>query len=147
MKNKIIIEGKEFDLPDELVNRIKEELREPKKFSYSDILCKLEEQAGEENTFSMGLEDCCFSENQCKKITAINKLMNVAKYLNGEWKRNNIEEWRSSVYIDENNKVGTSDVFAKSVRSTVYFKTRELAQQAISILGEDTIRLALSTDW
>lgn len=29
----------------------------------------------------------------------------------------------------------------------IYFKTRELAQRAIEILGEETIKLALSTDW
>nr|DAY73308.1 MAG TPA: hypothetical protein [Caudoviricetes sp.] len=29
----------------------------------------------------------------------------------------------------------------------VHFKTLYLAQQAIEILGEETIKLALSTDW
>lgn len=30
----------------------------------------------------------CTSEKQSKKLLAINKLMNVAKYLNGDWKAN-----------------------------------------------------------
>lgn len=86
------------------------------------------------------------SEKQAKKLLAINKLMNVAKYLNGNWKPN----WNSGaskyfLFINQGD-IKISDV-AYCIRSDVYFKSSELAEQAIEILGEDTIKLALSTDW
>lgn len=91
----------------------------------------------------------CTSEKQAKKLIAINQLMNVAKYLNGDWKPN----WKDS---NENKYHITLDYssFTMSIRLThmisevsVYFKTKELAEQAIEILGTETIKLALSTDW
>lgn len=90
----------------------------------------------------------CTSHKQAEKLLAINKLMNVAKYLNGEdWKpdwdnedelKYFINKNREGIYVSRNN----CNNFA-----IVYFKSKELAQQAIDILGEETIRLALSTDW
>lgn len=98
--------------------------------------------------------DCYLQPNkfksikQAEKLLAINKLMNVAKYLNGEdWKpdwdnedelKYFINKNRAGIYVSRNN----CNIF-----SIVYFKTKEAAQQAIDILGEETIRLALSTDW
>lgn len=88
------------------------------------------------------------SYSQVAKLHAINALLNVSKYLNGDWKPdwNNSHEEKYSIYITKNNSMDIS-------RSTylndtfVYFKNEELAQQAIEILGEKWIRLALSTDW
>lgn len=90
----------------------------------------------------------CTSEKQAGKLLAINKLMNVAKYLNGEdWKpdwdnedelKYFINKNRAGIYVSRNNCNNFS---------IVYFKSKEDAQQAIEILGEETIRLALSTDW
>lgn len=90
----------------------------------------------------------CTSKEQAEKLLAINNLMNVAKYLNGYWKPN----WDANkkikfyIYINEYNEVTISSTFHYNV-SVVYFKSKEDAQQAIDILGEETIRLALSTDW
>lgn len=39
------------------------------------------------------------------------------------------------------------DRWATSNRQIVYFRTYELAEQALKILGEETIRTALSTDY
>ena len=90
----------------------------------------------------------CCSDKQLEKIIAIAKLMNVAKYLNGEdWKpdwdnedelKYFINKNRAGIYVSRNNCNNFS---------IVYFKTKEAAQQAIDISGEETIRLALSTDW
>lgn len=89
----------------------------------------------------------CTSKKQAEKLIAINKLMNVAKYLNekvGEipqddkfyyfvFKYGNIQiDWTTPSVIND---------------GCVYFYSRELAQLAADILGEDTIRTALSTDW
>lgn len=100
--------------------------------------------------------DCCLQPNkfksikQAEKLLAINKLMNVAKYLNCDWKPDWNDGGGTKYFL------GIKEHFCRAIYidftcnynfSIVYFKTRELAQQAIDILGEETIRLALSTDW
>lgn len=100
------------------------------------------------------------SRQQAEKLLAINKLLNVAKYLNGDWKpdweNNEEEKWTIRLVWNENNKpvikvgfyFGTADGTIGHCNNTfVYFRTKELAEQAIQILGEETIRLALSTDY
>jgi len=89
----------------------------------------------------------CTSEKQAEKLLAINKLMNVAKYLNGDWQH----DWRNmredkvyfSIYCNEIRLSQTS----LTNDGNVYFKSRKLAQDALIILGEETIRLALSSDY
>lgn len=92
----------------------------------------------------------CTSEKQAKKLLAINQLLNVAKYLNGDWQ----PDWNSPdikykyfIYMEplDDKLFITSDT--RYISSFIYFKTKELAQKAIDILGEETIKLALSTDW
>lgn len=89
----------------------------------------------------------CISEKQAQKLLTINKLMNVAKYLNGNWQPNwfNHEESKYYIFI-YNGEINISNT-GLSHCLEIYFKSKELAQQAIDILGEETIKLALSTDW
>lgn len=89
----------------------------------------------------------CTSKRQAEKLLAINKLMNVAKYLNGDWQ----PDWDYShekkyyIYV-ENDQIRI--VYADTIHSMdVYFKSKELARQAIEILGEETIKLAFCTDY
>lgn len=91
----------------------------------------------------------CTSKKQAEKLIAINKLMNVSKYLNGDWHPDWDKPQEKKYYI----KV---DAYPYSLKvdfnlcyrdGNIYFKSEELAKQAIEILGEDTIKLALSTDW
>lgn len=89
------------------------------------------------------------SEKQAQKFLAINKLMNVAKYLNGDWQPNWSDSEESKYYFRWNHtsnelQVGEALVVYSDI---VYFKSEKLAKQAIDILGEETIKLALSTDW
>lgn len=92
----------------------------------------------------------CTSKKQAEKLLAINKLMNVAKYLNGDWKpnwNNNNKEYKYYIwYLPINNNLAICNTISKCT-SIVFFKSKELAQQAIDILGEETIKLALCTDW
>lgn len=90
----------------------------------------------------------CTSEKQARKLLAINKLMNVAKYLNGDWQPNwgTDDKFNYFIYIDSKGVLSIGS-HAFTYSSEIYFKSRELAEQAISILGEETIRLALCTDW
>lgn len=89
----------------------------------------------------------CTSEKQAEKLLAINKLMNVAKFLNGDWKPNWNESDKKYAFIIKS--IGRIDItyWHKDIHNIVYFKSVDLAQQAIEILGEETIKLALSTDW
>jgi hypothetical protein len=160
MKSFITIEGKEFELPDELVNKIKKELNKPKKLMYEEIsrilfekkLFYIDEKGkisdSVDNSSSYGHINNCTSKKQAEKLLAINKLMNTAKYLNHEWKPDWTDNQQSKVYIyvDSNYNVGI-ETAATTNRGFVYFKTGKLAQQCIDILGKETIKLALSTDW
>lgn len=91
----------------------------------------------------------CTSSKQAEKLIAINKLMNVAKYLNGKWSPNwnEVDERKYFIYIclrDLHISIKSATIHASDI---VYFKSEELAKQAIEILGEQTIKTALSTDW
>ena len=90
----------------------------------------------------------CTSHKQTQKVIAINCLLNVAKYLNGEWKTDwdDASEPKFSFFIDPTNDLAIVTEYDK-LHHIVYFRTKKLAKRAIDILGEDTIRLALSTDY
>lgn len=83
------------------------------------------------------------TKHQLECILAKNKLANVARYLNGDWKYTVYDEG----YIIGYNALKSFYYVVKVSKSTelsnVLFKTYELAKQAIEILGKDTIRLAL----
>lgn len=87
------------------------------------------------------------SKRQLEKLFAINKLMNVAKYLNCDWQ----PDWTYShrvgwyIVIREDDKIEVS--YSECICGDIYFRTEKLAIQAIEILGEETIRLALCTDY
>lgn len=92
----------------------------------------------------------CTSEKQLKKLLAINQLMNVAKYLNKDWTPNWDEAEGFNKYCIWYNITCDKLIIDASQNLSpcgIYFKSEELAQQAIEILGEETIKLALSTDW
>ena len=85
------------------------------------------------------------SQQQLQQIRALNKLMNVAKYLNGGWEPDFTSKSEQKWYIDydyEDSMLGTD--YAYTYRhSNVYFKSEELAYQAIEILGEEEVKKAL----
>ena len=85
------------------------------------------------------------SKHQLECILAKNKLANVAVYLNNGWKPNLIEDYGYCLVLDCYNDLIIDSCAVLSVisLSKVMFKSRELAQQAIEILGEKTVRLAL----
>lgn len=83
------------------------------------------------------------SEEQICQLLYLNKLMNVAKYLNGDWEpdfRNTDEQkW----FIDYCSILGTDFTCGNYRHSNVYFKSEELVKQAIEILGEEEVKKAL----
>lgn len=96
---------------------------------------------------SRKLPNDALSEKQLQKLLAINMLMNVAKYLNNGWQPDwdNYSESKYYITIYED-KIAVEDVNSVCCIE-IYFKSKELAEQAIEILGEDTIKLALCTDY
>ena len=85
------------------------------------------------------------SQKQLHRLLAINKLMNVAEYLNEGWKPDWKDVQCSKWYIYWNycqNKFGI-DLQHLEQSVNIYFKTPDLALQAIEILGEEEVKLAL----
>ena len=86
------------------------------------------------------------SEAQAKRIVAFNKLQNIAKYLNDGWKPNfdgNQKNW--NIIKDDDTFVIMFTTTAN--KSCVYFKSENLAKEAIRIMGEDSLNDLFSTDW
>lgn len=128
-------------------NDIAKELFKNKKTYYTDAFCNIKStDASEVNCCDA---NNCTSEKQLKKLLAINQLMNVVKYLNKNWQPNwnNYEE--SKYYIRWNPANNELEVNKALIvySDIVYFKSEKLAKQAIDVLGEETIKLALCTDW
>ena len=82
------------------------------------------------------------TKHQLECILAKNKLANVAKYLNDGWKPNKgdfvfcLTHWE---YLS----VGMYHF--ENYGNQIIFKNREVAQQAVEILGEETVKLALES--
>jgi hypothetical protein len=85
------------------------------------------------------------TKHQLERLLALNKLMNVAHYLNDGWEPNwnNIEQEKFYIYYSNVDKIIKIEYNSVCNSGEVYFKSIELAEQAIEILGEDIIKLAL----
>lgn len=88
----------------------------------------------------------CTTEAQAKRLLAFNKMMNIAKYLNGDWKpafNGNNKNWL--IRIEDGKYVAR---FIKWFNNgSVYFKSEEAANEAIRLMGEDSLNDLFSTDW
>lgn len=87
------------------------------------------------------------SKRQLEKLLAINMLMNVAKYLNGDWQPHWNDVNEDKYYITICYGKMSIEYVDYTNCTDIYFKSEELAEKAIDILGEDTIRLAFCTDY
>lgn len=88
----------------------------------------------------------CASEAQCKRMVAFNKLQNIAKYLNKGWIpdfRNPEKKWA----ILNIGKVFHPKYITITNDANVYFKSKELANEAIRLMGEESLNDLFSTDW
>lgn len=90
--------------------------------------------------------DNCTSFAQAKRLVAFNKLQNIAKYLNKGWKpdfRSHKRKW--SIIKDEESY---SPVYILTTNdANVYFKSKDLALEAIRLMGEESLNDLFSTDW
>lgn len=85
------------------------------------------------------------SQRQLQQIRALNKLMNVAKYLNGDWEPDFTNTNFHKFYISYDSDKKKLTIWFKQYMNdgSVYFKSDELARQAIEILGEEEVKKAL----
>ncbi len=89
--------------------------------------------------------DNCTSIAQTKRMIAFNKLQNIAKYLNGGWKPNfkySSKNW----YIYKDILYGVTFSHTTN-QGIVYFKNADLADEAIRLMGKDSLNDLFSTDW
>ena len=133
-----------------------------KKLTYKDVAKKLfrdteihyyittdgETDTTDNNIITRYCKNNATSRKQLKKLLAINMLMNVAKYLNDGWRPNWNDSYEYKYYIYCDRKGTLRICSSASSRSTnIYFKSDKFAEQAIEILGEETVKLALCTDY
>lgn len=86
----------------------------------------------------------CTTTAQAKRMIAFNKLMNIAKYLNDGWKpdfEGNSKKW----YIFKDICYGVTFNYTTN-QGIVYFKSEDLANEAIRLMGEDSLNDLFSTD-
>ncbi|MEI3053241.1 MAG: hypothetical protein V8T35_07785 [Prevotella sp.] len=87
----------------------------------------------------------CTSMAQAKRVVAFIKLQNIAKYLNGDWKAN-FKDGSKKWYIFKDTLYGVSFNYTAS-QGIVYFKNADLANEAIRLMGEESLNDLFSTDW
>lgn len=88
----------------------------------------------------------CTTPTQGKRCDAFNKLQNIAKYLNGDWKPNFD---RDDLKWNINKKGDTFiEMYTRTLnKAGVYFKSQELTKEAIRLMGEESLNDLFSTDW
>lgn len=89
--------------------------------------------------------DNCTSEAQVKRLIAFNKLQNIAKYLNKGWKPN-FKDHSKNWYIYKDILCCVTFNYTTN-QGTVYFKNADLAEEAIQLMGKDSLNDLFSTDW
>lgn len=132
-----------------------------KQLTYKDVCEKLFENKeifftlsnGATNSISSSNIDCLYDKNnattehQLKCILAKNQLANVAKYLNDGWKPTYTSAGHYDAWVlfttPQKDYIGTVKIGNCAYNSNVLFKSQEFARQAIKILGEETVKLAL----
>lgn len=133
------LEGYEVDWENSSMNTIRFKPVK-KKVTYTDIIKEL--CSG--NCYYINNNPTSWKHLQ--QLLALNKLMNVAKYLNGDWEPdwNNSRKIKWCLFCDHNNnKKIVPSTWQTSHYGCVYFKSEELAYQAIEILGEEEVKKAL----
>lgn len=118
-----------------------------KKVTYEDIIINIKAKnigvSVQWGLTKIGTDCFITSEKQLEQLLALNKLMNVAKYLNGDWKPNWDDEFEDKIYFYYS--YGKLNICAKRYSNCgcVCFKTIDLAHQAVEILGKEEIKKAL----
>lgn len=103
-------------------------------------------ESGKQSSYNFEDVVNCTSVAQAKRMVAFNKLQNIAKYLNGDWKPDfdgNHENWSITKTGDDFLAMYTINVN----KANVYFKSKDLTFEAIRLMGEYSLNDLFSTDW
>lgn len=151
-------EGYEVDWENSSMNTIRFKPIK-KKITYEDV-CRelfLDKQSWRLTTLGTSIHTYCTSSaiihhktistswQQLDQLLALNKLMNVARYLNGDWvpNWNTYDATKWFIFFDHDKKNIQVRSWYIINPGCVYFKSSKLALQAIEILGEEEIKKAL----
>lgn len=89
----------------------------------------------------------CTTPSQAKRCNAFNKLQNIAKYLNNGWKPN-FKDGTQNWFISKKRNEEYRAMFTYSDNTgIVFFKSECLANEAIRLMGEESLNDLFSTDW
>lgn len=90
--------------------------------------------------------DNCTSVAQVKRVVAFNKLQNIAKYLNNGWKPDFCSIEKKWCIVKDRGSFSTR--YNQEINdASVYFKNEDLANEAIRLMGEESLNDLFSTDW
>lgn len=89
----------------------------------------------------------CTSEAQAKRLLAFNKLQNIAKYLNKGWKPNFRDAKQNWFITEEYFREYKAKFTYYGNYTIVFFKSKCLADEAIRLMGEESLNDLFSTDW
>jgi hypothetical protein len=153
----ITIDGVDIQVSDSEIEKLKRELieKDPKKETLEEILKvtgsvfeisssgKIRGTGFSVNS-TIGIKEST-SYDQLESILELNKLANVALKLNDGW----VPDWLDGtikyfLYTSTFIFIGCT---SRHHESSVYFKTKELAQKAIDLMGEKSIRKALTLNY
>ena len=133
MRQKIEIEvpeGKQAIWKDGKI--IFEDIFKHKEITYDDIQNKI-----------MPYTQVVFTTQMHKqKCITFRKLLEVADYLNGDWKPdwNNKEQYKYVIAYNHSEETFDTDYFRYLSENTVYFSSKENAKKAVEIIGEEELK-------
>lgn len=88
----------------------------------------------------------CTTPSQAKRCNAFNKLQNIAKYLNNGWRPDFCNYEKKWAIVKEGGNFYPK--YNQNVNDgSVYFKNEELTNEAIRLMGEESLNDLFSTDW
>lgn len=93
--------------------------------------------------------DNCTSIAQAKRMIAFNKLQNIAKYINSklDWEPNFDDETESKYVIVKKGSGYTVKYVTSTNTAQIYFLSSDHANEAIRLMGEESLNDLFSTDW
>lgn len=88
----------------------------------------------------------CTTPAQVKRCDAFNKLQNIAKYLNNDWIPD-FSDLEKKWAIVKEREIFTIKYNQYTNDGSVCFKSEDLANEAIRLMGEESLNDLFSTDW
>lgn len=90
--------------------------------------------------------DNCTSFAQAKRLVAFNKLQNIAKYLNKGWKPDFCSIEKKWCIVKDGESFSTR--YNQEINdASVYFKNEDRANEAIRLMGDESLNDLFSTNW